>query len=222
MSCFSPDEMFLRELEIELEDETRTVRLNQRYEGDTGVVVWDAAIVLAKYLETNTAMVRSKEVVELGSGTGAVGLCAGVLGADKVILTDQEDLVEFLSHNIELNTEVTPSESGVSALPLQWGNNTHIENVMNMVTRVDLVLVSDCVFYKESLDDLVETLQLLSDKQTRILLTYEERDSQIKHDVVKLFFEKMKSHFTWRKIPHEEHHPDYQSPDIQIYTFYIE
>ena len=208
-------QMFLRELEIDIEDETRTVKLDQRYEGDTGVVVWDAAIVLAKYLESNTDMVRDKEVVELGSGTGAVGLCAGVLGAKQVILTDREELVEFLSHNIELNTEVTR----VSALALEWGNNANIETVMNMVTRVDLVLVSDCVFYEESLDDLVETMQLLSDKQTRILLTYEERDSQIKHDVMKLFFEKMKSHFTWKRIPHEEHHPDYQSPDIQIYTF---
>ena len=208
-------QMFLRELEIEIEDETRTVRLDQRYEGDTGVVVWDAAIVLAKYLEINTDMVRDMEVVELGSGTGAVGLCAGVLGAKQVILTDREELVVFLSHNIELNTEVTR----VSALALEWGNNANIETVMNMVTRVDLVLVSDCVFYEESLDDLVDTMRLLSDKQTRILLTYEERDSQIKHDVMKLFFEKMKSHFTWKRIPHEEHHPDYQSPDIQIYTF---
>ena len=208
-------QMFLRELEIEIEDETRTVRLDQRYEGDTGVVVWDAAIVLAKYLEINTDMVRDMEVVELGSGTGAVGLCAGVLGAKQVILTDLEELVVFLSHNIELNTEVTR----VSALALEWGNNANIETVMNMVTRVDLVLVSDCVFYEESLDDLVDTMRLLSDKQTRILLTYEERDSQIKHDVMKLFFEKMKSHFTWKRIPHEEHHPDYQSPDIQIYTF---
>ena len=214
--------MFLRELEIEIEDDTRTVRLDQRYEGDTGVVVWDAAIVLAKYLEINIGMVRDKEAVELGSGTGAVGLCAGVLGAKKVILTDQEELVEFLSHNIELNTEVSQRRGRVSAAALQWGNNTHIETVMNMVTRVDLVMVSDCVFYEESLDDLVETMQLLSDKQTQILLTYEERDSQIKHDVMKLFFEKMKSHFTWKKIPHEEHHPDYQSPDIQIYTFYLE
>jgi len=206
-------QMFLRELEIEIEDDTRTVRLDQRYEGDTGVVVWDAAIVLAKYLEINIGMVRDKEAVEL---------CAGVLGAKQVILTDQEELVEFLSHNIELNTEVTQRRGRVSAVALQWGNNTHIETVMNMVTRVDLVMVSDCVFYEESLDDLVETMQLLSDKQTRILLTYEERDSQIKHDVMKLFFEKMKSHFTWKKIPHEEHHLDYQSPDIQIYTFYLE
>ena len=215
-------QMFLRELEIEIEDDTRTVRLDQRYEGDTGLVVWDAAIVLAKYLEINTDMVRDKEVVELGSGTGAVGLCAGVLGAKQVILTDQEELVEFLSHNIELNTEVIHPGGQVSAVALKWGSNTHIEAVMNMVTKVDLILVSDCVFYEESLDDLVETMQLLSDKQTRILLTYEERDSQIKHDVMKLFFEKMKSHFTWKKIPHEEHHPDYQSPDIQIYTFYLE
>ena len=215
-------QMFIRELEFDLDDETKTVKLDQRYEGDTGVVVWDAALVLAKYLEQHRHEVRGRAVLELGAGTGAVGLSAGVLGAARVVLTDQEDLVEFLEHNIDLNTEVTQPGSEVTAMPLHWGDNTHIEAVMNTVTRLELILVSDCVFYKESLDDLVETMQLLSDKNTKILLTYEERDSQIKHDVMKLFFEKMKSHFTWIKIPHEEHHPDYQSPDIQIYNFTLE
>ena len=101
---------------------------------------------------------------------------------------------------------------------------------------IDFLLVSDCVFYKvnarfrrcsdeteicfqESIEDLVETLFMLSSDSTQILLTYEERDSEIKLEVMKMFFEKMKTHFTWRKIPHSEHHPDFESPDIQIFKF---
>ena len=39
----------------------------------TGSTVWDAALVLAKYLERN-AVVNNKYVLELGCGTGLVGL----------------------------------------------------------------------------------------------------------------------------------------------------
>ena len=73
--------------------------------------------------------------------------------------------------------------------------------------------------FQESIEDLVETLFLLSSDGTQILLAFEERDSEVKLEVMKMFFEKMKTHFTWKKIPHSEHHQDFQSPDIQIFNF---
>ena len=214
-------QMFIRELELEVgEGKEAVVRLDQQYEGDTGAVVWDAALVLAKYLETVRDTISGKSVAELGSGTGAVGLAAAALGAGRVVLTDQQETVRFLEHNLNLNLElVTDTGSKVAVLPLQWGNNQHIETVINLVDGFDMILVSDCVFYKESVEDLVETLHLMADKNTQIILSYEERDSQIKLDVMKLFFEKMKTYFIWSKVPHEKHHPDYQSPDIQIFKF---
>ena len=211
--------MFVRELEVEVGNETKILQIDQKYEGDTGVVVWDAAIVLAKYLETISDKLQGTKVVELGSGTGAVGLSAAVLGASSVILTDQEELVEFLIHNIDINKDVLGEGHDVVAMPLKWGDNDQIKSVLKKIETVDYIFVSDCVFYQESVEDLVETLYVLADEATEIVLTYEERDSQIKLDVMKLFFEKMKSHFSWIKIPHDQHHPDYQSPDIQIFRF---
>jgi predicted nicotinamide N-methyase len=38
------------------------------------------AVVLSEYLETNAELVREKMVVELGAGTGLVGIVAGLLG----------------------------------------------------------------------------------------------------------------------------------------------
>ena len=38
------------------------------------MVVWDAALVLAKYLETVQSEVGGATCVELGSGTGLVGI----------------------------------------------------------------------------------------------------------------------------------------------------
>ena len=59
-----------------------TVRIGQEYSGDEGVVVWDAALVLAKYLERHQHRLKlnGAQVVELGAGTGVVGITAAVLG----------------------------------------------------------------------------------------------------------------------------------------------
>lgn len=62
------------------------LRLQQYGSGGVGSVVWDAAIVLAKFLETpdfagaGAHVLSRRSVLELGSGTGAVGLMAATLG----------------------------------------------------------------------------------------------------------------------------------------------
>ena len=78
--------MFRRAIELSLGDTgaMRSVELDQRSEGDTGVVVWDAAIVLAKYLEVIADQLADGVCCELGAGTGAVGLCAAALGCHQV------------------------------------------------------------------------------------------------------------------------------------------
>eukprot|EP00090_Calanus_glacialis_P006702 TRINITY_DN15233_c0_g1_i1.p1 TRINITY_DN15233_c0_g1~~TRINITY_DN15233_c0_g1_i1.p1 ORF type:complete len:215 (+),score=60.33 TRINITY_DN15233_c0_g1_i1:63-707(+) len=209
--------MFIREIELGEDEETvKLVKVDQKNEGDTGVVVWDAAIVLSKYLETINDDLANKSAIELGSGTGAVGLCAAALGCGKVVLTDREDFIEFLKHNIELNQELFNNE--IIAQSLLWGDKDQIEKA-KANGPFNFILVSDCVFYKESVDDLVDTLCSLCDGNTEIILSYEERDSQMKLEVMKIFFSSMKFNFTWNKVPFEKHHPEFRSEDIQIFRF---
>uniref|UniRef100_A0A8B9UBN5 Valosin containing protein lysine methyltransferase n=2 Tax=Anas TaxID=8835 RepID=A0A8B9UBN5_9AVES len=78
------------------------LRLEQREAGDVGCVVWDAALVLAKFLETGACPLARRAVLELGAGTGAVGIMAATLGAN-VTVTDLEELQELLLVNIENN-----------------------------------------------------------------------------------------------------------------------
>ena len=56
-------EMFCREIELSDDEDGLLVRVAQVPEGDTGVVVWDAAIVLAKYLQTVQAKLQGRSVV---------------------------------------------------------------------------------------------------------------------------------------------------------------
>lgn len=61
-----------------------TLHIKQLYVGTVGCVVWDAALVLCKFLENpkyfGPKYWVGKRVLELGSGTGAVGLAAAALG----------------------------------------------------------------------------------------------------------------------------------------------
>ena len=75
---------FVRELEYG----GKTLRIKQLYVGDVGCVVWDAAIVLCKFLENGEFFPpgywNGKRVVDIGSGTGVAGLAAAVMGSGAV------------------------------------------------------------------------------------------------------------------------------------------
>jgi len=69
---------------LDLESIDVTLNFCQYEYGDVNCVVWDAALVLAKYLETlflkENKTFESKNVIELGSGLGCVGLAAACFG----------------------------------------------------------------------------------------------------------------------------------------------
>lgn len=71
---------FVRELECD----AKRLQIKQWCVGDVSCVVWDAALVLCKFLESPLYFPQGfwngKRVVDLGSGTGVTGLAAAVLG----------------------------------------------------------------------------------------------------------------------------------------------
>ncbi|XP_021166304.2 protein-lysine methyltransferase METTL21D isoform X2 [Fundulus heteroclitus] len=177
---------FVREIE---KNDGCVLRLNQSYIGDVGCVVWDAAIVLAKYLETKEFYDPPSGVnawcgrtaVELGAGTGVVGLMAATLGA-QVIVTDLEDLQTLLNTNIQENQSLIKSGS-ISA---------------------------------KSIGPLVETLKQLSGPETSIICCYEQRTEGVNPEVERKFFELLNRHFSCEKIPSDKQDPEFSSPDIHI------
>lgn len=59
-------------------------------------------------------------VLEIGSGTGAVGLAAAVLGASTVTMTDLDYTLDNLRSAVAANTAVLPDGTGVHITELDW------------------------------------------------------------------------------------------------------
>lgn len=61
-----------------------TLEIQQKTIGDISCVIWDASIVLSKYLEIlcskDKNYLMNKQVIELGAGLGCAGLVASCFG----------------------------------------------------------------------------------------------------------------------------------------------
>jgi len=99
------------------EDLPRTISLSLFVDARPGCggIAWPAGEVLASYIARRGAALQGLNVLELGSGTGLVGLVAGCLGA-RVCITDQVPLIPIMERNISLNK----LQFNVTAAELDW------------------------------------------------------------------------------------------------------
>ncbi|KAJ8288800.1 hypothetical protein COCON_G00014590 [Conger conger] len=209
---------FVREIE---KNDGCCLQMKQCSTGDVGCVVWDAAIVLSKYLETRQFYEpqngvnkwANKSVLELGAGTGVVGLMAATLGA-YVTVTDLEDLQHLLQINIRDNRSLVTSGS-IAAKVLKWG-----EDVTEFSPRPDYILMADCIYYEQSLGPLVKTLRDLAGPETCVICCYEQRTMGNNPEVENTFFQLLLQHFRSEEIPQEKQDPEFSSPDIHILHLY--
>ncbi|XP_067310614.1 protein-lysine methyltransferase METTL21D [Pseudorasbora parva] len=214
MATVEDSDYFVREIE---KNDGSVLRMYQCSKGDVGCVVWDAAIVLSKYLETEqfcsvqsgVSMWSSMNVIELGAGTGLVGLVAATLGAN-VTVTDLEDLQPLLKLNIEKNQHLIHTGS-ITAKVLKWGGS-----VKDFLPHPHYILMADCIYYEQSVEPLVETLKLLAGPETCIICCYEQRTVGVNPEIEKRFFKLLLQEFQSEEIPSEKQDPEFNSPDIHI------
>mmetsp|Transcript_25812 Transcript_25812/g.79413 ORF Transcript_25812/g.79413 Transcript_25812/m.79413 type:complete len:271 (-) Transcript_25812:58-870(-) len=142
-----------------------------------GTVLWRAAVSLVEVLLEEDPSLGS--VVEVGCGLGAPGMvCRTVLGADKVVLTEQRNLVELARRNADAN-----GLTDVQALELDWSRQRARELRRRVFFQqenafFDLVLCCDCVYvplYGDSWKLLVETLDELAGPTSRVMVSVERR-----------------------------------------------
>ncbi|GBE79189.1 Protein-lysine N-methyltransferase EFM6 [Sparassis crispa] len=150
-----------------------------------GGIAWPAGEVLAAYIARRGSW-KGKNVLELGSGTGLVGLVAGKLGA-RACITDQAPLIEIMARNVSMN-DLT---AFVTVAELNWG-----EPIPQDIPRPDVLLAADCVYFEPAFPLLVKTLaDLVIDDTTEVLFCYKKRRKADKR-----FFTLLKKEFTWTEV----------------------
>ncbi|CAB1315163.1 unnamed protein product [Coregonus sp. 'balchen'] len=131
------------------------LKISQVFSANLGVAapVWDAALHLCRYFEEKSLNLKGKRIIELGAGTGIVGILAARLGAD-VTLTDLPLAVPQLQSNVSANMPSSGWPSvAPSVLPLSWGQDQHI-----FPMDWDMVLGADIVYLAETYSLLLDTL----------------------------------------------------------------
>jgi len=93
---------------------------------DHALVVWDASVALVRFLEASprdlAPFLRGARVLELGAGTGLLGLALAHAGA-RVVLTDLPHVAAGnLAANVAAEALPPGAPGSARALPLPWGD----------------------------------------------------------------------------------------------------
>jgi len=174
--------------------------------GTTGLRTWEAALHLGQYLCANPSLVADKRILELGTGTGYLGiLCTKYLGARHVIASDgSEDVINNLPDNLFLNglqdsDKITPME-------LRWGHallGTE-EQQWNGGRHVDIVIGADITYDSRVNFALVATLEeiVVLYPEVTVLIAATERN----YETFKSFL------LVWEKRGFEVSHQSFPMP----------
>uniref|UniRef100_A0A1D1ZWE0 Protein N-lysine methyltransferase METTL21A n=1 Tax=Auxenochlorella protothecoides TaxID=3075 RepID=A0A1D1ZWE0_AUXPR len=193
-----------------------------------GTTVWDASIVLAKFLEKNarkgewsTVRVKGKRCLELGAGMGLAGAAMALMGAH-VTFTDLESVLPLLRQNVQNN--LTPSAlrlSGADAAaarvgtasvaPLDWADAAAYAS---LGPPFPFLLAADCIYAEGAVPHFLATLLALTVPSSRILVTNEFRSASV-HAA---FLAGCEGVFTLRRVPVSKLDPAYEHPAIHIYA----
>jgi len=137
-----------------------------------GNFLWSSAVAMSKFccwMDTDQSL-KGKRVLELGSGTGVVGLTLAKLGA-MVTLTDGEpQVLSLLQRNIEANVSCTASQQ-----LLRFGDpQTYVpQNNFQLIVAADVIYNGT----DQTGTSLMETIEahMLVDSTTEVWIAYEHR-----------------------------------------------
>ncbi|KAK2411156.1 hypothetical protein P8452_71815 [Trifolium repens] len=164
--------------------------------------LWPAATTLVSLLDNHrinpttsplstvfTSLNRSPRILELGSGTGIVGIVAAATLGTNVTLTDLPHVVPNLKFNAEANADVVVSNGGaVTFAPLRWGHDADVDLIEG---EFDVVIASDVVYHDHLYDPLIETLRLmLIGKKITFVMAHMKRWKK-----ESMFFKKARKYF---------------------------
>ena len=136
-----------------------TINMGSLADCDTGGRVWSSARVLCGWLcEQREDAIHGRSVLELGCGTGAVGLYAAAIGARRVVLSDggSSALLQLAAANTRANCALWDDDgTQVTVIRHRWGEPAASGPEMR---GHNLVLGSDVTYAVEALAPLCDSL----------------------------------------------------------------
>ncbi|KAL3154376.1 hypothetical protein ABBQ32_013853 [Trebouxia sp. C0010 RCD-2024] len=155
----------------------------QDAEGGPGHVIWEAGIVLSRYLVNHPVLVKGKRVLELGCGTGIVGITAACMGA-MAVLTDTAAVVQHAQQNVERNASLIKAKEGsAQCATLVWEMSCS-SSVLHK--PYDVVIGADLIYAAKDIGPLAETLATLQQHSSDVIiyLAHKERNLGISQELI--------------------------------------
>ncbi|KAI9343623.1 putative methyltransferase-domain-containing protein [Obelidium mucronatum] len=168
-----------------------------------------------------------RSCIDLGSGTGIVGIACAKLGAN-VLLTDIDhpDIIALLEKNAGQNLLPSKVSDGLTivntksqVLPLEWNSPAVIPEEIQKLAPFELIVGADVVYSMETVVKLVDTIAALADKRSDIWIGHEHRDPRVSDHFLVLMKERgFKSKNVKRQAANPDD-PDYIGDHVALYRF---
>ncbi|KAI1444049.1 putative methyltransferase-domain-containing protein [Annulohypoxylon stygium] len=168
--------------------------------GDSlGLKTWGSSYLLAQYLgeiakKSLSHLLRlgqpnlSLNVLELGSGTGLLGMAAAAIWQTNVVLTDLPSIIPNLVFNIEKNrSTIETLGGGIDSGALTWGSDEDNAERFSKKNQFEIVLVADPLYdddHPELLSSVIHE-HLMTDKDARAVIMVPQRDLVTKKLIAK-------------------------------------
>lgn len=166
--------------------------------------IWTSGILVVDYVlgAFNKQEFKQSTVLELGSGTGFVGLAiSSFLDPKLVVLTDLPSHVESIAGNVALN-----GLENIEVCALDWNDKNCL------LDPFDVIIGTDIAYQVEYYDPIVETFKKYSKKSTKIILGFSRVDTEM------AFFNKLEAAgFMYTKVPDRKLAEKYRGKDYAVF-----
>ncbi|RMZ85306.1 hypothetical protein DV738_g117, partial [Chaetothyriales sp. CBS 135597] len=162
-------------------NETLVIQLHEpSLTGDNlGLKTWASSLLLARRLTTLKAEVACDKgrVLELGAGTGLVGISAACLWGASVVLTDLPDIVPNLAKNVSLNSDLILASGGeADTRVLDWSDESTMPQ--HESEKYHTIIAADPIYSPEHPYLLVNAIMssLATDQCSRVVIEFPLRE----------------------------------------------
>jgi hypothetical protein len=205
-----------------LEDGKKIV-VSESFE-ELGCRVWDTCTLFGKYFEHQLAEqkldFRGKRVLELGSGTGVLGmlLLAGNFECKSVTLTEKDNLVKNLQKQIQKNQADLNFRTEFNTAPLDWFKY-ETSDVLTTAEGggIDVIIGSDITVFPKTIPYLVGIMKHVAERSEHLEIYI---GSVTEREAFRPFLDAAaEAGIAFQEIPKDEWHPNFRSERISLVKY---